>query len=90
MRTTRSLVHDAMEPEQVGDQSEPVLEVPASTEVNHAYPSGARLGFFIIGLLLSMCLGALDGTILAQATSDLTESLPGVSKHRVVQHRLRQ
>lgn len=45
MPTDRLSVHDAIELQQDGVQSEPALELPVSTKDNHEYPSGARLGF---------------------------------------------
>lgn len=67
---------DAIELQQHNAEADPAPEEPASTDV---YPSGTRLIFIIVGLLLSMFLGALDGTILAQAIPSITESFPGLS-----------
>ena len=56
------------------------LEVPTSVEQTFdAYPSRTRLVLIVFGLLLSMFLGALDSTILAQAIPSITESFSGLS-----------
>ena len=54
-------------------------EASISEEQAHVYPSGTRLIFIIMGLLLSMFLGALDSTILAQAIPSITVSFKGLS-----------
>ncbi|KAF2159727.1 hypothetical protein M409DRAFT_37869 [Zasmidium cellare ATCC 36951] len=79
MPSVRTSEHNAAELQEEGAQVGPVLEAPASTDDSLEYPSGVRLGFIIVGLLLSMFLGALDSTILAQAIPSITESFPGVA-----------
>lgn len=66
----------ATELQEFSQSSEPEVSEPND---DHVYPSGARLVLVIIGLWLSMFLGALDSTILAQAIPSITETFSGLT-----------